>query len=992
MSTTTNESPKPPFPARASTTWSEMSGSSGEDGQPCVGIPAIVSLFQDAARYGDVLSEEPESSGEDSETSSLSDQLAAERVGSESPDIDTGRTTPVPDNSPPVPDRIDRLMNDLMLNEQFKASTTRLVQLSVNTFTTPGENLSGLSKGLTSDTASDSAVSTSSEDTDDANDRVVPLLVKEFGPIVEEGEEERLLMESDGAYFQEVAIIGIIHLTTHRVTFHASLLSARPDMIPARSHIIKAGPVLVHREGLHRKRRVWLELSHDMFSTFPDSTDEGRVRPLRAVLLSDVKLVGQYDPADPKSLYIDFKTSFGIRHAHVEFDTSESASSWRQELSTALIEYRRRRSTLFNDPTAGGNGAQSGVRLALPLHRIESFDCRHWGSFATIVTFHLTPDDGGMAPITRHTSTLQDPTEPVRPHEPEIGSNVLTMTIIQNFDPEKFQEINLVTDTKLRFHAHDVNKASVPIEKRKCVTAFHRLVLQVKGHKEMTFSFKTDNLRDEAVRRLNVAAQAAKEAAASPPETPTSSISTLIATSTITATSTLSTPSTTSSVTSELASVSEIIQRSKTRVVPTELLAHIPRPINIPTTELYHTEKQHFVCLTIGSRGDVQPYIALCLGLKKEGHEVTIVTHEEYKAWVEGFGIQHRTAGGDPGALMKLSVEHKIFSPQFFKESLGHFRKWLDDLLVDSYEQVKASGATVLIESPSAMAGVHIAESLNIPYFRAFTMPWSRTAEYPHAFISPPDFIPFLYNFSPNVVPKPLDWTDTTIITGYWFLDNPDLGWKPAPSLIEFMDKARKDGKALVYIGFGSIVVEKPKAMTKSIVKAVLKSDVRAILNKGWSARMATKEGDNEPDVVIPPEVYEVDKIPHDWLFPQIDAALHHGGAGTTGASLRAGIPTLIKPWFGDQFFWASRVQKLGAGLRVGSMSSSDIAHALVKATTDRVIKEKAQAVGEKIREEDGVGVAIRSLYTYLHRAGIRRAHHRHARSKSSQAQVLLPV
>lgn len=118
----------------------------------------------------------------------------------------------------------------------------------------------------------------------------------------------------------------------------------------------------------------------------------------------------------------------------------------------------------------------------------------------------------------------------------------------------------------------------------------------------------------------------------------------------------------------------------------------------------------HVVCLTIGSRGDVQPYIALALGLQEEGHRVTIVTHEEYKEWVQTFGVGHRTAGGDPGALMKLSVENKMFSPQFFKESLGNFRKWLDELLVDAWEACK--DADVLLESPSAMAGVHIAEAL----------------------------------------------------------------------------------------------------------------------------------------------------------------------------------------------------------------------------------------------------------------------------------------
>ncbi|KAF8480636.1 hypothetical protein JB92DRAFT_3040487 [Gautieria morchelliformis] len=398
----------------------------------------------------------------------------------------------------------------------------------------------------------------------------------------------------------------------------------------------------------------------------------------------------------------------------------------------------------------------------------------------------------------------------------------------------------------------------------------------------------------------------------------------------------------------------------------------------------YGIARRHFV-----------PYIALGRGLIGAGHKVTIVTHAEYKAWVEGWGIKHRTAGGDPGALMKLSVEHKMFSPQFFKESIAHFRTWIDDCdAFEAWEHCK--DADVLIESPPAMAGVHIAEALNIPYFRAFTMPWSRTVQYPHPFISPPYVlfdnvfwlgtsgqinrwrkkylglpstdmghmaqakIPFLYNFSPTVVPKPLDWGAQITITGYWFLDNPDLNWTPSEGLVQFIARARADGKPLHH---GA----RARAMTRSIVKAVLKSDVRAILSKGWSSRM---DKDTGPEVEIPPEIHVIDVVPHDWLFPQIDAALHHGGSGTTGASLRAGIPTLIKPWFGDQFFWASRVQRLGAGLRVASLHSADLAEALRKATTDRIMIEKAAAVGERIRLEDGVPAAINAIYTYLDRAG----------------------
>ncbi|KIM71763.1 glycosyltransferase family 1 protein [Piloderma croceum F 1598] len=144
--------------------------------------------------------------------------------------------------------------------------------------------------------------------------------------------------------------------------------------------------------------------------------------------------------------------------------------------------------------------------------------------------------------------------------------------------------------------------------------------------------------------------------------------------------------------------------------VPDEIRTILPKVINIPRDTLYFKQALHFICLTIGSRGDVQLYIALALGLK-HWRLVTIVTHEEYKEWVVGFGIEHRTAGGDPGALMKLSVENKMFSPEFFKESLTNFHPWLDQLLADAWEQCQ--GADVLLESPSVMAGVHIAKALS---------------------------------------------------------------------------------------------------------------------------------------------------------------------------------------------------------------------------------------------------------------------------------------
>lgn len=159
--------------------------------------------------------------------------------------------------------------------------------------------------------------------------------------------------------------------------------------------------------------------------------------------------------------------------------------------------------------------------------------------------------------------------------------------------------------------------------------------------------------------------------------------------------------------------------------------------------------------------------------------------------------------------------------------------------------------------------------------------------------------VPFLYNFSPSLVPPPLDWYEWIRITGYWFLDDADDStkkkWSAPADLVSFIDSAHALGKKVVYIGFGSIVVSDPEAMTRAVVEAIERSGVYAILSKGWSDRLSTKKNDTHPEVPeikLPPQIYQIQSIPHDWLFPRIDAACHHGGAGTTGASLR-GKPNL---------------------------------------------------------------------------------------------------
>ncbi|RMZ72997.1 Sterol 3-beta-glucosyltransferase [Pyrenophora seminiperda CCB06] len=424
------------------------------------------------------------------------------------------------------------------------------------------------------------------------------------------------------------------------------------------------------------------------------------------------------------------------------------------------------------------------------------------------------------------------------------------------------------------------------------------------------------------------------------------------------------------------------------------------------------SEPLTIVCLTIGSRGDVQPYIALCKALLKEGHKPRIATHAEFEPWVRKHGIDFAVVDGNPAELMKICIDHGMFTYGFMKEANSKFRGWLDDVCSSSWRACQ--GADVLIESPSTMAGIHVAEALEIPYFRAFTMPWTRTRAYPHAFsvletkmgggYNSLTYItfdtifwaaisgqinrwrrrelglqgttqhkmqaalrPFLYNFSPHVVPPPLDWPDWVRVTGYWFLDESDT-YEPPTELTSFIQKARIDGKKLVYVGFGSIVIDDPAALTKTVVDSVLKADVRCVLSKGWSDRLETKDA-SKPEVPLPPEIFQIQAAPHDWLFKQMDAAVHHGGSGTTGASLRAGIPTIIKPFFGDQFFFAQRVEDLGVGMWMKKVNTSVFSRALWEVTNSQRMIVKAKVLGQRIRKDNGTQVAIQTIYRELDRA-----------------------
>lgn len=1052
--------------------------------------PGLARLFSDAALFGKILTSRPDLEG----SLTTDGQSVQDSLNGFSQLVAPG------------------------LDDNERAISEKFAQISVSNWSAAGAHAlpPGIDPGESDESASDdehrtspgAAVKEAGEPDFEAKldpVEIVGLLEQEFGALAPEG-EEKLLLESDATLFRDVVILGVVHITTHRLTFHASLLSSQPNY---QQGVIKSGPVLVHRKGLYRKKRVWLQLSPDMISTYNSSRDEDKIKPQKSILLSSVKDVNQVE-SRPRHIIILYESAQGTVESIVEFDNDESVRDWKRELLGALFLYRRNRRSVFMQNDADDLNA---VRINIPLSRIESVEKTQLPAFAGLVSFTFDLNDApNGVPTEQSTSTAEGvsilDTPPVKQvlqlgvlREDTLWENMMAYVnkakaaasksdvdwlgsrVFVDLDPRtsngpetsdsnlsdlvKSVSFTLGLDTTKEMwikkaHVHRffgsyyghfaVNtecvgfwskpitggdiRYRVPLSHVKAVKPHdrgrardHTLVLEVQGQRDLRLGFSAEKKRDEAIDQVNRFINLSRElhtAVSSPTSlTPAPSrTATIDEFPTQRRTQTLDQISefiplssddpafhNTRNPTSILAPLSRLPSTVQRQRFPHALKSVYPKAINLPQEVLLSMPPMHFACLTIGSRGDVQPYIALGRGLQKEGHTVTIVTHEEYKEWVTGFGLEHRTAGGDPGALMKLSVENKMFSPQFFKESLSNFRTWLDDLLVDSWEQCK--DADVLLESPSAMAGVHIAEALHIPYFRTFTMPWTKTKEFPHAFLGSPiesptcnaasyvlfdnvlwtatssqinrwrkntlgighadmghlaqSKIPFIYNFSQAVVPKPLDWGDATVVSGYWFLDNPELGWSPPQTLVDWMAKARADGKPIVYIGFGSITVPNPKLVTERIIRGVLKSGVRAIVSKGWSARMS-KGGDE--DVAFPEECYSLDKVPHDWLFPQIDAALHHGGAGTTGASLRAGIPTLIRPWFGDQFFWASRVQKLGAGIRLNSLRSKEVSHALKKATSDRVMKERAAGVGERIRQEDGVRTAISTIYTYLPRAG----------------------
>jgi UDP:flavonoid glycosyltransferase YjiC (YdhE family) len=230
---------------------------------------------------------------------------------------------------------------------------------------------------------------------------------------------------------------------------------------------------------------------------------------------------------------------------------------------------------------------------------------------------------------------------------------------------------------------------------------------------------------------------------------------------------------------------------------------------------------------------------------------------------------------------------------------------------------------------------------------RRFGLPAYTAASFYHIL----NATPLLGGYSPRVIPHPPDWPESVQITGYWFQDT-HMGWKPSVQLEAFLDA----GDPPIYVGFGSMSGRHPERLASIVLEALAKSGQRGLLLTGWGGLRA---------LPLARRVFVLEAAPHRCLFPRMAAVVHHGGAGTTAEGFRAGVPTVILPFMMDQPFWGRRVKTLGVGpepIPLKKLTVDNLAHAIHEAVTQPEIKRRAAGLGASLREEDGVGHAVRVI------------------------------
>ncbi|MDP1572349.1 MAG: glycosyltransferase [Vicinamibacterales bacterium] len=405
--------------------------------------------------------------------------------------------------------------------------------------------------------------------------------------------------------------------------------------------------------------------------------------------------------------------------------------------------------------------------------------------------------------------------------------------------------------------------------------------------------------------------------------------------------------------------------------------------------------------IAIGPRGDIQPMIALGAGLRAAGLDVRCATHEDFADLARAHGLDvalvqgraDRFFGGAAGIAVRERLADARTFRRFFDDYLSLFYAKLLDEITGA-----CADADLLVCWPWMRFAPSLADRFGVPVVIACPYPPMHlpTSAFPNPFLGVPDpgvparrtwrhalpvlqageaaldrwrraqglpsigwradvrrlrRLPHLLGFSPAVLPRPIDWPDNVTVTGFWFLDE-RADYAPPEALRAFLE----EGAPPVAIGFSSQLARDSAALQEVVDEGVARAGVRAVLLTGFSGLAGASPGGR---------VFPIASVPHDWLYPRVAAVAHHGGSGSTGAALRAGVPNFAVPFGYDQPLWGHRLQALGVGpapIPVAALTAERLAEALTTLTTDPAMRARAAQVGAVVRAEDGVGDAVRAL------------------------------
>ena len=412
----------------------------------------------------------------------------------------------------------------------------------------------------------------------------------------------------------------------------------------------------------------------------------------------------------------------------------------------------------------------------------------------------------------------------------------------------------------------------------------------------------------------------------------------------------------------------------------------------------------HIGLFTIGSRGDVQPFIALAIGLKNQGYQVTLATHENFRAFVTSYGIDFHGLHGDTEGLLHTEQGKNIVRTGNMSQFLRYAFKALHDMrvplrksILEGLEKVdfaiiNCSMAIFTNTATEYLNKNHLLIQLNPPNlptreFPALDLdklnwPWFNKISYTffnellwqlfkkdvnewrkELGMKPAKYsllqeiikkqIPIIHTFSEALLPRPKDWKGPFPVTGFLTIPPENRISNPDDDLPLELIQWLQNGPAPVYMGFGSIPIPDTAQFVHLVEKAIEKLGIRVVICAGWS---------RFDPIPSHPSIFFIEKADHDRLMPLCSAGLVHGGIGSLAAVLRAGIPAIVCSLFADQPIWGKLVEKQGLGVHLPWKKLSEETLALaIETVSSPQIKEKAQIVGapgERVcgRKRGGVG------------------------------------